>query len=82
MTYDEILHPYHGPLLGVIVGMAFSWAPRRKTLVDTMHARDRFDEHQGAVHLKRAADAMAPVVNSMHALLLEKGCDYPDRVGV
>jgi hypothetical protein len=81
-TYDEILHPYHGPLLGFIVGAAFSWAPRRKTLTDQLRDRDGLDEAAATALLARAAAAMLPVTQALHDLFTEHGIDWPDKVGV
>lgn len=81
-TYDEILHPYHGPLLGFIVGAAFSWAPKRKSLTDQLRSRDGLDEAAATALLARAAGAMLPVTAALHDLFTEHGIDWPDKVGV
>jgi len=81
-TYDEILHPFHGPLLGWIVSAALTWAPSRKSLTDTIRANDGLDEPAAAALLARAASAMLPVTAALHDLIVEHGIDWPDKVGV
>ena len=81
-TYDEILHRYHGPLLGVIVGMAFSWAPSRATLIDAPRSKDGLDEAASSALLARAAAAMEKPVAALYQLYIDRGCDFPDRVGI
>ena len=82
-TYDEILHQYHGPLLGVIVGMAFSWAPSRASLIAALREKDGVaGEPQASALLARAAAAMEKPVAALYALYTERDCDWPDRVGI
>ena len=81
-TYDEILHPFHGPLLGWIVSAALTWAPTRKSLTDALQARDGLDEAAATALLARAATAMLPVAAALHDLYVEHDIDWQDRVGV
>lgn len=76
-AYNEVLKPYHGLLVSTIVRLAFNLAPTRETFIGSL-GFDTMEEVQA--RLEPFVAAIRPVIDHVHIILTQHGCDFPDKV--
>lgn len=76
-AYSEVLKPYHGMLVKTLVNLAFSLAPSRDGFVRALG----FDNINDCVAtIEPFVTTARPIINHVHRLLADNGCDFPDKV--